>query len=626
MGLLKADNTAESLAEKMEFLLLTTNGEPEYVGASNSTAMLLNSQDKIKETAAQLSLSDLCEDYRRDVVRKQHERDAEVLKILLRTVTPPTDLDIPGPVTASPYIQAFFNEYYLIYPFLDKRKFMEDCRSIHNLGQKPTREFAVIYLMVLCIGSHRVRQEAPWDTNSVGYHFYAQAQQRLIISTSRTSLAVIQGMILVAQYMEFGGRSQSFWDMLGSMIRMAQTLGLHRKLRPVAPLANSQGGLAAMDLVEIRKRVFWTLYIMDNNSAQYTGRPAAIQDFDCDQDEPALTLDDMDLNQGLTNADGTPFNTFAAQVAFARISHTIQKELYSVEATAKLDTASLTRLITQLDQKLKRWLTSLPAEFQLNYRKANTISNAQYSTIIIPLIQIRYYHSLLTVHRRGPRQDSTSSSGADTKDSQATHWYIAAEAARSMLSIITRPSPRLDDVCLDVTITWPAAAIIFLFTRLLRDLTPSPSSPSTLYFDTAQRTKEGIERDDHVMESIRIAKLDLELLGCVNQDFEYRSGNSRANITRIAVQEFLKKAVYVADHAIRMAELSLSSTYTTNTHELESMVSSTTRSNGLQSDEFEEGEGVMDEEIGMGEYQPLTIEDYDQILMDFENTMASYAT
>lgn len=106
--------------------------------------------------------------------------------------------------------------------------------------------------------SSRIDQE---DRASVAYTFYERAKQLLDIDLlADGSLALVQTLLLMGQYLQSTDMSNSCWNIIGLAVRVAQCIGLHHD-----PQACDQGCCSTQSFeqvdIEMRRRA-WTGCIM----------------------------------------------------------------------------------------------------------------------------------------------------------------------------------------------------------------------------------------------------------------------------------------------------------------------------------------------------------------------------
>ena len=82
----------------------------------------------------------------------------------------------------------------------------------------------------------------------------------------------------------YESEARSLWQIVGMAIRTAVSINLHRKDSIfLAPYATAMESTATSERFnEYRKRVFWSLYVLDRLSTLVSGGPTFLRDQDID--------------------------------------------------------------------------------------------------------------------------------------------------------------------------------------------------------------------------------------------------------------------------------------------------------------------------------------------------------
>jgi len=198
-------------------------------------------------------------------------------------------------------------------------------------------------------------------------HHVAPAILRTIKSTIRatmrdedvldnSTISNIQSLLVYAMSMELekGTAASKTWNLLGVAIRMAQDLGLHRKM-------GSEGSAQSQsDHTELRRRVWGGCVIADRWAAAVYGQPMMIDLADCDCQLPSafdVKRPGLELD---TEENRRPFLFNSALVDLSIILGRILKAVYSPTGILNLSAADGQGLIDALE----RWLAELPEELK----------------------------------------------------------------------------------------------------------------------------------------------------------------------------------------------------------------------------------------------------------------------
>lgn len=199
-----------------------------------------------------------------------------------------------------------------------------------------------------------------------GYAFLYASWRLSAPSFVAFNLFDLQATVLSILYTLGVGFPTTVWAALGHAIRRALDVGAHRK---VAPQWN-----ASILQDELRKRAFWSLFILDREMSANLGRPVALQLDDIDVGRP-LVIDDDSLEE--LDAKNFPFPRDDVQIspsgslALTSFNHRIDlsiitgkalSSIYGIKPTGKSDL--IQPVTVELDSLLNLWLDQLDPELR----------------------------------------------------------------------------------------------------------------------------------------------------------------------------------------------------------------------------------------------------------------------
>lgn len=163
------------------------------------------------------------------------------------------------------------------------------------------------------------------------------------------------------------------------ILLQAQDLGLHRQ---------SESWDIPTSEKETRKRVWWSVYIMDKWSAASTGRPQTIFDEDCDETYPSESADweeVMDVPSKDSDQEGPRYPSldksvaqkaksekipiyqpFVQLVKLSEILGRLLQGLYTPLAKKHSEKHGSDAVVTYLDNALSEWRSALPPALQIS--------------------------------------------------------------------------------------------------------------------------------------------------------------------------------------------------------------------------------------------------------------------
>lgn len=97
------------------------------------------------------------------------------------------------------------------------------------------------------------------------------------------NLTSVQALVLLSNLSQKRNSPNTGWNLLGLAVRTALSLALHREL--------PHWNISLMER-EIRRRVWWGLYIFDSGASTTFGRAIMLPDRDSMNVHPVLNVDD----------------------------------------------------------------------------------------------------------------------------------------------------------------------------------------------------------------------------------------------------------------------------------------------------------------------------------------------
>ncbi|ESZ98425.1 hypothetical protein SBOR_1206 [Sclerotinia borealis F-4128] len=166
-----------------------------------------------------------------------------------------------------------------------------------------------------------------------------------------STLVNVQALLLLQLYQHNLSERNTAFMMLGAASRMAMNLGMHH-----------EGAINDLDPIEreVRRRVWWTIYIHEHNACTILGRPCAIDDR-----EVSACFPDEDLLDG---SACVPKNYVAEFVRLTKIMADTSRKMYPSSSIPAPNAEQLrVRIANQLLTELDSWHGSLPPNLRLEY-------------------------------------------------------------------------------------------------------------------------------------------------------------------------------------------------------------------------------------------------------------------
>ncbi|KAI7873465.1 fungal-specific transcription factor domain-containing protein [Mucor mucedo] len=220
----------------------------------------------------------------------------------------------------------------------------------------------------------------------------------------------------------------------------AQDLGLHR--------SSDCWDIPASEK-ETRKRVWWSVYIMDKWSSASTGRPQTIFDEDCDEGYPSEIADweeVMDVKTGESQDNGPRYPSldksvaqkaknekipiyqpFVQLVKLSEILGRILQGLYTPLAKKHSEKHGSDAVVTYLDNALSEWRSALPPALQISTINVRRLDSHGRTPLLSMsgLMYLSYCTLLILLHRPFIEKE-----GQNTRSSKSSLSICTSAATR----------------------------------------------------------------------------------------------------------------------------------------------------------------------------------------------------
>ena len=216
-------------------------------------------------------------------------------------------------------------------------------------------------------------------------------EANLMLLFEDSELESVQVCVLLGSFYLYTGRPNLGFVVLGSGIRCAFAMGLHRE---------SSWPSLTPELQEERRHVWWALFVFDRFASIVYGHPCGIRDGEFEVAEPKDS-DDTGGQRPPSNVSEpvTALTYVKCKIELYRISSPIMTELY----TQKLSHQQASRIIHDVDKRLLEWQASLPNELRLDIAQASKEppAAALQETLMLQALalQVAYDNILILLHR-----------------------------------------------------------------------------------------------------------------------------------------------------------------------------------------------------------------------------------
>ncbi|KAI1337793.1 putative C6 transcription factor [Xylariaceae sp. FL0016] len=359
------------LGEVVELLSLGNFEAPAYVGASSGLNLALNLGEMVQATvwnkamprAGEGTGSSRAEGDSLHTSRRRSSRAITMEEVVANSADPPDD-ELGGAI-----LNAYFNQLHARYPFLDPdevwrlhaKRMILKATPVHQLTK--SERFGLFKLYMLYAIGAMLLQLTEKHTTSTPESYYMAALQHVVAARESRTTQNIEAMAILVLYHLRSASSHGIWYMIGLAMRTCIDLGLHAK--------RNENGLDPFT-IQMRRRLFWSVYSLERVIAISLGRPQSIPDRQIDVDLPQDDHSRRDSSRRDSGAPSpasppaTPTISRRPSLSLAislfelrRIESRIQHAIYRVDRPL----AALVPKLDRLYAELEAWRAALQDRF-----------------------------------------------------------------------------------------------------------------------------------------------------------------------------------------------------------------------------------------------------------------------
>ncbi|KAJ5358349.1 uncharacterized protein N7496_010762 [Penicillium cataractarum] len=304
-------------------------------------------------------------------------------------------LIFPSPAICEVLLQAYFEWFHPLFPILDRSRVQNDYQ---DETISPLLLQAMLFIGVSLCSDSALKTTGFSNRYKAKGLFYQRAKEIYDVGWETDTMIKLQSIFLLSFWR--GGpteeRDVRYW--LGTATDLAQKKGMH--------VMSKLTFLGARDQ-QVWKRIWWALYVRDQQTSAALGLPSRIRDEDCEVAE----LDESDFEED----DSTNLSEVFRRPPVAHVNYVIQmarlakllREVVSSQylpGKSKLDNP----LRPVLHQRLLDWESDLPPEMQFQPSMAREVM------FLVGMLHMTYANLYLLLYRPiflQPPSQSTSSEG-----------------------------------------------------------------------------------------------------------------------------------------------------------------------------------------------------------------------
>ena len=264
--------------------------------------------------------------------------------------------DLPEYEQCKIFAEWFFRSIQPFIPIVHKPHFMDLLTRIYHEGHQPNAAETVMVHMMLAImnfqWSARNGSEESRSISNEHYHYALTFIPQLITSHK---LEDIQALTLICSQLRSQPRPGAAWLFTNMVLSLAVDLGLHRS-------ASAWKGSSAAEqdphIIEMRKRIFWSLMILHITISGKLGRPMPLRAADFDIELPETVDDNLPGEANMTKWRKCSFRAAIQGFKIVKIQMQVYSTIYAIRTTPGQYEVN----VRQIEKDLEAFSAQIPPE------------------------------------------------------------------------------------------------------------------------------------------------------------------------------------------------------------------------------------------------------------------------
>lgn len=330
--------------------------EPKYLGASSGITTTRLVMQLAKQFTDSKSIREIVPDARAQQIKdlytqEQAKPTSKVYPVTSNVAAP----DLPNKSLATVLVNLYILKVQPMYPALHEPTLEADIEAVYNEEIQSTPYQNFVARMVIAISLQKM------DTQYAGLadSFYLAALKYLEPCVRPMDLSTLQCFALMAEYSLLTPTRTAIYYVVGIAVRLAQALGLNEE----KTIVRGRDGSRADPLeIDMRRRLFWCIIVMDFGLSHALGRPAILatdqEHFDVNWFE---TCEDKYITREGIDPAATPTLKKWVTIHFFKmrlLQLEIRRKLYRSKQTEPRDDSD--PWFQQMLAKLEVWRDSSP--------------------------------------------------------------------------------------------------------------------------------------------------------------------------------------------------------------------------------------------------------------------------
>lgn len=235
----------------------------------------------------------------------------------------PPQPDLPPKHVADHLLRSYYYSIHLSMPILHWPTFEQDYEAVYKAGSfhDVPPSWSSLFFAVLALGV-LFRTELSIAHTQKGKEYIETSRMLLDMWNDDFVIDHARTATLISVFLMETNMKSAAWTWLASAVRISQDIGLH-----------CETGIWPVMEGEMRRRVWWGVYILDRHMSLELGRPMMIDDVDCDVPLPAAIDDHHIFGTEMKVPTGVPpmTNFMLPIVQVVRAASALSKALKSHE-------------------------------------------------------------------------------------------------------------------------------------------------------------------------------------------------------------------------------------------------------------------------------------------------------
>jgi hypothetical protein len=242
--------------------------------------------------------------------------------------------DLPPKRIVDHLMSSYYGSVHLTIPILHWTTFQQEYEAVYKAGtlHGVPPVWSSLFFAVLAVGVH-FSNDASIHRPHKGKEFIETSRMLIDLWNDEFVIDHARTALLMSIFLTEMNLKSAAWTWLASAVRISQDIGLHCETGPW-PIIEG----------EMRRRVWWGIYVWDRHMSLELGRPLLIEDGDCDVSLPAAIDDHYIHDTGMMVPNGvTPLTNFILPIihvvrAVSQLIKTLKSPIISPSTLATFDT------------------------------------------------------------------------------------------------------------------------------------------------------------------------------------------------------------------------------------------------------------------------------------------------